>query len=122
MGYKKKVKKDLKPPKLYTEAQRHQKVTNIMLEISMLDITQVITPEIRAIFDKYVKTGETQEHEFPLPQFGRTLVIKLYNDKKVHSFVNLRYDLKEGENVEGEDVQKFKERVGELEEQGYKLV
>lgn len=120
MGYKKKGKKE-KVVKLYTEAQRQQKVTNIMLEVSMLDITNIITSDIRQIFDKYIKTGETQEHEFPMPQYGRTFVIKLNNDKKLPSFVNLRYDLKNAANDDGEEMQKFNERLEKLGEEGYKL-
>jgi hypothetical protein len=77
-----KKKGEPKPPIPYTESERNKKITNIILQLSSMDMTQVLTPEIRTGIQKYIKEGAEYEAELDLPEFARTLQIKLVNDKR----------------------------------------
>jgi hypothetical protein len=119
---KKNKKETIKKIQLYTKQERQQKITNMRIELSMLDMDHVITDQIKQSMNNFVETGNTTEIEHPLEQYGRTLIIKLYNDKSLNSFMNLRFDYSPVSSGNPDDpVVKFNNRLQELKDQGFEL-
>jgi hypothetical protein len=76
----------------YTKAERHSKMSNIMMQIVMEDMNHVLTQEIREGFSKWINEGVDYEHDEELYQYNRTLQIRLYNDKSKETFVCFKYN------------------------------
>ncbi len=94
MGKKGKEKKALKEAKklatMYTEDERRIKISNILLEIAMLGIDGLLTDDIRAMFQIYIKTGKDTEEDYALHKIQRTLVVRIYGSKGKKSYINLK--------------------------------
>lgn len=84
--------------KLYTKKEREQKITSILLQIASMDLLNILSDEIKIILQNWIDTGNTIEKDIPLYQFDRIMIIRLYNDKKKTTFINLKYNKKQ-ENI-----------------------
>lgn len=103
---------------LFTKEERNKTITNIMMQLSMLDIANVVTKDLMKEISDYIENGTTKEIDFPLKEYGRTLVIRLYNDKNLKTFMNLRVD---GPTPQTKEIQALNKRIQELKDQGLKL-
>jgi hypothetical protein len=112
-----------KAPKLYTEGERQQKITNIMLEMAMLDFQKYLTDEqnseMRALFTIYIKSGRDVEKDIRLPNIGRIIVMRLYNDKGKKSFINLKSTEEKVDDEKGAN--EFNKTINDLKEKGTDL-
>lgn len=97
MGKKNRLKrerknKEPKPPIPYNESERNKKIVGIMFQLSGKDMTEIITPEIRQAFDKFIKTGESYYTKIYLPEYGRYLEVNLVNNKREATFVKFLFN------------------------------
>ena len=88
----KKKKKIIKCPKLYTKEERQAKISAILMQIVTMELSNIINDDIRQLLQKWIDTGETVEKDIPLKQYGRTMLIRLYNDKKITTYINLKHN------------------------------
>jgi len=65
----------------YTQQERNKKITNIILELSELKLDHVIPPKVTKNLMSYIDTGEEYDENLYLPEYSRTLVIHLDNNK-----------------------------------------
>lgn len=112
----KKKKMEPKPPIPYTESERSKKITMIMFKLSTMDMAQELTPEIRSNFQKFIKEGTEYETELDLPQFGKTLQIKLVNDKRRDKENYVKFIFKRI-RVEGEGEENPINKLNKLQEE-----
>ena len=87
---KKKNKKE-KTIQLYTESERNNKITKILMQMATLNLDHVITTEIRSHIMEYIKKGKEYCEIIDLPQYSREMVINLFNDKNKQTFINLKF-------------------------------
>jgi hypothetical protein len=66
----------------YTQAERSRKITSIMFELGELKLDHVIPPNVTKSLVEYVNTGCDYDESIYLPEYSRTLVIHLDNNKK----------------------------------------
>lgn len=103
---------------LFTKDERNKTITNMMMQLSMLDIAHVVTKDLMKEISDYIENGTTKEIDFSLKEYGRTLVIRLYNNKNMKTFMNLRVD---GPTPQTKEIQSLNKRIQELKESGFKL-
>ena len=86
---------------LHTKEERHQKISNIMMQIVMENMNHVISDEIRLAFTKWINEGGDYEKDVFLPRYTRTLQIRLHDDKSQQTHVCFKYNqvMIEGENI-----------------------
>jgi hypothetical protein len=71
-----------------TQSVRQAIVNEAM--ISAMDMQIDIPEEAKNIFNEYVTTGKEQSVDIVLSQYGKSMVIRLYNNKEKKSYVCLR--------------------------------
>ena len=78
--------------KYYTRKERHQKVTNILLQVAMEDMNHVLDEETRNGMFKWIEEGGDYIKDIQLPQYTRTMQIRLHDNKSLETFVCLKYN------------------------------
>jgi len=100
----------VKNPIPYNERERNAKILNLVLQVSAIDMSHTLTPEIKQKMDNFVSKGETYIDCIDLPRLSRQMVIQLINDKRQPTFINFKYvDMEEKcceENCQEENCQK----------------
>lgn len=81
-----------KKQKLYTKEQRKEKVKNLLLDVVRIKMGHIITDEMKQLMSNWIETGQTVEHSYKLIRYNRTLEMRLDNDKKKATYINLRLD------------------------------
>lgn len=89
MGKKNRTKKKIQ---LYTAQERKDKISTILMQIATMELSNIITKDVKKLLQNWIDTGETTEKDIPLAQYGRTMLIRLYNDKKANTFINLKHN------------------------------
>jgi hypothetical protein len=87
---KKELKNQHKIVRGYTEGIRSKIVTEFYINLSSLDILDILTDEIRTILNDYVKNGTEYTKNIHIPVYDRTLLIRLYNNKNNKSYINFQ--------------------------------
>ena len=75
--------------KLMTKQEREKKVTNIMLELAMINMTDIIDSKTRVKMHNYMENGKDCVIDVPLTNLSKKLIIRLHNNKKKKSFLKL---------------------------------
>lgn len=90
MGKKKRTKKIIKTePEYYTEDERRNKISKIMLQLVTLNMEHVLSEEVTQAIHKFIKTGDDYTTNIDLPTYSRILEISLSNNKQKKTYINL---------------------------------
>ena len=108
----------------YSESDRQKIVTEFYVSVGNLNIMHIVTDQIKTILDDYVKTGKEYDLAIPIPEYQRTLIMKLYNTRNEKTYINFQqektvteYGAKVGNYTSG-PVGQFRRTVDQLKKQG----
>ena len=87
----------------YTQSERKKKISNIIMELAYIGLTDSLTDEIRTNIQKFIDDGTAYEYQGPLEIQGRSMRIMLHNDKNKNTYINIHND----EYNVGDDVDVF---------------
>jgi hypothetical protein len=124
---KRKEEKQKNKPQIvrgYVESDRQKIVTEFYMSISNLNISHIITADIKKMLADYVANGTEYDTVIPIPDYGRSLVIKLYNTRNKKTYINFQqestvteYGEKKGNYTTG-PIGEFRKKVDQLKKQG----
>jgi len=92
--------KKIKVPQFYTQQERDKKMNAIKIQLVQINKYHLLLPEHLKAIDEFVKNGTDYSTICDLPEYSRVLEIKLINNKREQTYINLKFNKI---TVDGED-------------------
>ena len=88
---KKQQRQKIKKVVPYNKRERNAKILNFTLQIAELNLSFLLTPEIKQKFNDFATNGTTYIDTIDIPKLSRQMEISLINDKNQKTFINFKY-------------------------------
>ena len=82
----------VKVPQPYTQQERETKINRIKMQLANINMYHILLPEHFKAIDEFVKNGTEYTTLYNLPEYSRVLEIKLVNNKKEQTYINLKFN------------------------------
>lgn len=104
---------------LYNEQERSKQVNELIEQLLSLEVYSYLPSSFIERLRNHVSTGETIEEDYPIDEVGRTLEVRLYNERYKGSHTNFRNSdklIKSEQQMQG--YKKLEERMQEMSRLG----